>query len=313
MNREYRVLWLVCLLLAPVWSAVSPLLAADDAKEPEVISLTTKDGVGLKVTYYASSLGKQATPVILLADRKDSRSVYDNLAKRLQSPGKDDNHKSFAVLAVDLRGHGDSTKQSLPNGQTRQIDASKLGRKEVAAIVQFDMAAIRRFLVKKNDAGNLNLNRLSIVGAGLGASVAVNWAAIDWSFPPLAVGKQGQDVKALVLVSPKWTYQGLQLNQALRQPGVQQEIAFLIMYGKRDRRLVTDAKRIKKQLERYHPEPENPEPEKPNSLTFLTPDVGLQGTQFLTEAGRDAEDQIIQFLSFHVTDKDLEWTSRKHH
>ena len=62
-----------------------------------------------------------------------------------------------------------------------------------------DMEAVRKFLVDKNDAGELNLNKLCLVGSGMGASVAANWAVQDWSAPPLAVGKQGQDVKALVL------------------------------------------------------------------------------------------------------------------
>ena len=40
-----------------------------------------------------------------------------------------------------------------------------------------DMEAVRSFLVGKNDKEELNLNRLCIVGLGMGATVAVNWAA----------------------------------------------------------------------------------------------------------------------------------------
>ena len=83
------------------------------------------------------------------------------------------------------------------------------------------------------------------------------------------------------------------------------------MYGKRSRSLAADVKRIKKQLERYHPKPESPKPGKPHTLTILEPDVALQGTRLLTEAGRDAEDQIIRFLTTHVSEKDLEWSTRR--
>lgn len=287
--------------------------AQDRPKEPEVLSLRTKDGVEIVATYYASLAGKQATPVVLLADWKDSRSVYDELAKRLQAPREGDKHPSFAVVAVDLRGHGDSTRQRLPGGQTRTIDAARLDRRDIAAMVQFDMETVRRFLVTKNDAGELNINRLSLVGAGLGAMVAVNWAAVDWSAPPLAVGKQGQDVKALVLVSPQWSFKGLQLSTALRHPGVREEIAFLIMYGKRERSYVADVTRIEKQLERYHPKPESPVEGEPHSLTIIDPDTALQGTQFLTEPRLAApvQNAIITFLSVHVAEKDLLWSQRR--
>ena len=81
----------------------------------------------------------------------------------------------------------------------------------------------------KNDQGEINLNELSIIGVGLGASVATIWAAHDWAYPPLAVGKQGQDVKALVLVSPRWKNNGLLIQKAVQQRDVQREIALIMM------------------------------------------------------------------------------------
>lgn len=281
------------------------------APKPETVTFATKDGVTLTGTYYKSSAGKDATPVVLLADWKDSRAVFDSLAKRLQTPDAKagDKHPSFAVLTVDLRGHGDSTKQRMGN-QTRELDAAKIDRNMLGAMVAMDMNAVRRFLVEKNDAGELNINKLSLIGAGLGASVAVNWAALDWSYPPLAVGKQGQDVKALVLISPEWSYKGLQMNQALRQPGVREKVAMLLMYGSGERSNVADAKRIEKQLERYHPVPDNLPEGEPNSLASIGPSTKLQGTKFLTQGGAGAEDAIIKFLTIHVAKKEFPWTER---
>jgi pimeloyl-ACP methyl ester carboxylesterase len=281
------------------------------APKPETVTFQTKDGVALTGTYYKSSAGKDATPVVLLADWKDSRAVFDSIAKRLQTPDTKagDKHPSFAVLTVDLRGHGDSTKQRLGN-QTRDLDAAKIDRNMLGAMVAMDMNAVRRFLVEKNDAGELNINKLSLIGAGLGASVAVNWAALDWSYPPLAVGKQGQDVKALVLISPEWSYKGLQMNQALRQPGVREKVAMLLMYGSGERSNVADAKRIEKQLERYHPVPDNLPEGEPNSLASIGPSTKLQGTKFLTQAGANAEDAIIKFLTIHVAKKEFPWSER---
>ncbi len=305
------------LLMAVGLPSASAQRRPQQPPEPTVVTMTTKDGVELTGTYYPSTAGKDATPVVLLPDWKDSRAVYDQLARRLQAPrqgrgeSQGDQHKSFAVLSVDLRGHGDSTKQRGPGGVSRELDAARLDRNDLAAMVQFDMNAVRKFLVDENDAGKLNINRLSIVGAGLGASVAVNWAAIDWSFPPLAVGKQGQDVKGLVLISPNWSYKGLPMTKALRQPGVRERIAFLIMYGGGERSNTADAKRIEKQLERYHPRPDTLAEGEPNSLTLLSPDTKLQGTKLLIQAGAPAEDAIIKFLTVHVVEKDFAWSQRR--
>ena len=308
---SYGVLWMA-VLACGLGTGSNALAQSRKAPEPKIESLTTKDGVQLKVTYYASTEGKNATPVILLPDLKDSRSVVDSLARRMQTPDekRKDTHKSFAVLTVDLRGHGDSTTQVL-NGNRRTIDAAKLGRDDLFAMVRFDMEAVRSFLVEQNDAGKLNINRLSIVGAGLGASVAVNWAAVDWSAPPLAVGKQGQDVKALVLISPRWKNGALTLQNALRHPGVRQEIAFLMLYGDRERQAQSDVRRIEKQLEKFHPAPKNPSTDKPHDLVSLGAPTGLQGTKLLKEGGAEAENTIIKFLVDHVQSKDFEWTERK--
>ncbi|WP_425397610.1 alpha/beta hydrolase [Aeoliella sp.] len=309
-SRRFVAIWA---LSAVSLFVLAPAALAQDVPEPEVVTMRTKDGVELTGTYYQSTAGKDATPVVLLADWKDSRAVYAELAERMQRGGSKDEDgfdwESFAVLTVDLRGHGDSTKQRI-GSNTRELDAAKIDRNDLGAMVQYDMNAIRKFLVEKNDAGELNLNKLSIVGAGLSSSVGVSWSLIDWSFPPLAIGKQGQDVKGLVLVSPQWSYKGLQMTKPLRHPGVREKIAFLIMYGGEDRKSAADARRIEKQLERYHPVPDDLEEGEPNSLALMGPATKLQGTQLLTQGGDKAELAIIKFLNSHVAQRDFEWMKR---
>ncbi len=283
---------------------------AKKAPEPETVELKTKDGVGLTITYFESMAGKDAVPVVMLPDWKDARSVYDSLAKRLQQPGEKDSYPSFAVVTVDLRGHGDSTKQTLPNGNKRELDAAKLDREDYAAMITQDMPAVRAFLRDKNDAAKLNLNKLTLLGSGLGASIAVNWAAIDWSYPPLAVQKQGQDVKALILVSPQWKWKAVPMQDALRQPGLRQQVAFMMMFGKRDRGIAADVKRIYGQLDNYHPEPAAGS-EATRDLVVLPADNALQGTKLLKEAGAAAEKRITDFLREHVVEKEHEWLQRR--
>jgi pimeloyl-ACP methyl ester carboxylesterase len=284
---------------------------------PEKVTLTTDDGVQLSATFYPSSLGKNAVPVVMLADHKVAQSVYAPLAIRLQSPSEGDatanvppdTHESFAVLTVDLRGHGDSLKQTLPNGNTRTLDATKLNRQDLAAMVALDMKAVRKFLVDKNDTGKLNINALSIVGAELGATVAVNWAATDWAWPALATGKQGQDVKALVLISPTWKFRGLSMQQALRQQGLQKEVAVLMLYGKQGKPETADVKRIFELLAKHHPNSETKEKGKLTDLQEIGADINVQGTQLLKN--RSAENVIIAFLQEFVVAKEFPWSKRR--
>ncbi|MEX2168727.1 MAG: hypothetical protein WD851_05425 [Pirellulales bacterium] len=301
-----------------IFAVVAPARAQSSGPEPpRKLTLTTDDGVELAVTYYPSSLGKQAVPVVMLADHQTSQSVFAPLATRLHAPAEGDTaanspadaHQSFAVLTVDLRGHGDSLAQRLPNGSTRQIDATNLNRQDLAAMVTFDMKAVRKFLVDENDTGKLNINALSLVGAELGATVAVNWAATDWAWPPLAVGKQGQDVKALVLVSPAWKFRGLNVQNALQQPGLRTGVAVLMLYGKEDKKVSADVKRIYELLEKHHPRLASADPDELHDLMEIGAEIKIQGTQLLKN--KSAENRIIAFLETFVVEKNFPWSKRR--
>jgi pimeloyl-ACP methyl ester carboxylesterase len=278
--------------------------------------LQSRDGVELSVNFYPSrasqdpALGKQVTPVVLLHDEKDTQGIFSSLVSRLQQAGQRPNDPSFAVVTVDLRGHGASTRQTAPNGQVRELDAAKLSRNDVLAMSAYDMEAVRKMLVDKNDAGELNLNKLCLVGVGLGATVAVNWAAQDWSAPPLLVGKQGQDVKALVLVSPRWKYRGIMLQQAMKQADMKRGAAWMIIYGSEASSQAADARRIMKQLERFHPEPES-NSTVPRGLVEMPLQSSLEGSGLLGQMSQNIDESIVNFLITNVASQDLPWSKRR--
>ncbi len=305
--------WIVLGLLGWVVAGASTASAQGSfrAPPPEELKLTTLDGVKLAATYYPSNLGREAVPIVLLHDFKESRTVFNSLAKALQSPG-DESGDSRAVITVDLRGHGESTVQASGNGQTRDLEASRLRARDFEAMYLQDMEAVRRFLVEENDAGQLNLNSLCLLGAGMGANVATYWAAKDWSTPRLATLKQGQDVKSLILVSPEWKFNGLPLLIPLRQPGVRQEISFFIVYGDQASKAKKDAKNLHKNLVRFHPDPPRDKEKELKDLFMIKLPTKLQGTTLLTSREFKMVPYLNTFIDARITRKRFQWVSREH-
>jgi hypothetical protein len=184
----------------------SPKADKEELGPPEVISLTTKDNVVLKCTYYPGEKSKTTVPLILLHDwdgnRKDMAAMADYLQK---------NYK-FAVIVPDLRGHGESTEVV---GAEQPLLASSIKKEETALIVN-DIERCKKFLMEKNNLGELNIEMLTLVAIGKANVVAVQWALNDWRWPRLGGLKQGQDVKAVMMISPERKLLGLTMTQNLK-------------------------------------------------------------------------------------------------
>jgi alpha-beta hydrolase superfamily lysophospholipase len=284
-------------VVAPV-QAVAPA-SAETRKLPAPIEevLTTHDGVQLVVTFLPGSKGKDSVPIILLHMYKGGRKDFRDLALYLQSLG-------HAVLIPDLRGHGASTKMA--TGTT--LDLSKVAYQK---IVDADMEALKAYLMAKNNKQELNIDKLCVVGAELGASVAALWAQVDWSWPPLATGKQGQDVKALVLISPQYVCKTLKLADALGgHSPVVKELSVLLIVGERNATFLKDTKRIYDILKRYHPEPPPERKQENQDLFLLKLPTDLQGTNLQT-VKKPAIDQLIgQFIELRLVKKNIPWRDR---
>ncbi len=312
MNRRHLQKWFFLILAFCVGMSPAFVEAQRTRRSsgPEEIKLTTKDGVKLKGTYYASSLGRDAVPVVMLHDFKESRRVFGGLATALQDPS-DSDRDSRAVITIDLRGHGESTTQVSRDGRSRDLEASRLKPGDFQDMVLQDMEAVRKFLVEKNDAGELNLNKLCLVGSGMGANVATYWAAADWSAPLLATRKQGQDVKALVLASPEWGFRGLPLLKPLRHADVRQRLSFFIVYGEHDSKARKDAKVVHKNLAKYHPEPSPDKIREQKDLFVFPLRTKLQGTRLLTDPDFGMLSKLDAFIDARLTQKNFDWIKRR--
>ncbi|MGC3970404.1 MAG: hypothetical protein QM775_24645 [Pirellulales bacterium] len=214
----------VCLVAAV---AVSPATGQDLAKlpPPEELILDTKDGVKLAATYLASNKGKDAPAIILLHMFKGNRRDVLALGELLQKEG-------CAVIMPDLRGHGESTT-AFVNGKEVKFEAATMPVGQFANMITQDMEAVKKKLVEENNAGKLNIERLGIVGAEMSNQVAAKWTVMDWSWPVLPSRKQGQDVKAIVMLSPTMSFRTLNMSRDLQDPKspIRDKISLLFVAG----------------------------------------------------------------------------------
>lgn len=311
-NYWHRRPLLSALSGAVVCLALTPALQAQTAAEkkippPEDVSLQTGDGVELKATFYPGTKGKESVPVMMLHMWKGSRADYDALARYLQQLG-------HAVIVPDLRGHGRSTRIRRPGREPVEMEAALLKAADFQNMVRYDVESVKSYLLEKNNAGELNIEKLTVVGAEMGASVAINWAALDWSWQQLPNLKQGRDVKALVLISPEFAFKGMPIKQAISSPAVRQDLSMMFIVGAQDPRAVREARRIYTTLERFHPLPAASERAEKQDLFFLDNlKTSLQGTKILGERALTPppEQQIAQFIQLRLVAKSFPWTNRK--
>ncbi|MBN1395081.1 MAG: alpha/beta fold hydrolase [Pirellulales bacterium] len=278
---------------------------------PQDLVLETGDGVQLALTYYPSFQGKQAIPIVLLHGWKQTRNEYKDLAPALQALG-------HAVVVPDLRGHGESTRRKDARRDER-LDAATMPPSQFALMVVEDMKAVKDFLWNKNNEGELNIDKLCIVGADMGASVALDFAwydAVGYNYGGVYYGplKLGRFVKALVLISPEWSFRGLPLRRAAADPAVQSDISMLILAGKRDAKAMGGAKRIYKVFERFHPEPTGDDKLDKQTLFLGGLDTSLQGTKLLDprfNLGGLIADFIYRRLVKSSESQEWSWKERK--
>ncbi len=175
---------------------------------PERVLLESKDGVELRADWFAGVDGKETMPIILVHDwdgeRRDLKAFAEKVRKEL----------SAAVIVPDLRGHGEST---FVKGSEKELDRKRFKKTQMLTMAE-DIDSCRRFLQKKNDLGELNLDLLTVVVSGKNCVHAVNWCISDWSWEPIGGIKQGQNVKALVMVSPRKKFKSMSITAGLKTP-----------------------------------------------------------------------------------------------
>jgi pimeloyl-ACP methyl ester carboxylesterase len=143
------------------------------AKAQEQVSFLTWDGITIHGDWYAAKDASIRVLILLHMNRSD-RSHWKDFAS-IASP------QNFYVLAIDLRGHGESTEST--SGPIHFDSLADDDYTNMALDVDAAVEWVR-------SQANLKSASIGIIGASIGANVALNYAA---NHPQIA---------AIILLSP---------------------------------------------------------------------------------------------------------------
>ncbi len=294
----------LCLVLLPstVWGQAAKKPISEDKV------LLTKDGARINVTYYPSSAGKNAPVAILLHGKGGNRLVWQTGVGQIPSFAAALQQNDFAVVTVDLRGHGQNIANDGATPANKKADSIKLTGRDYAAMVAFDVETVKKFLLDEHENEKLNVNKLAIVGADFSAIVSLVYTDFDWGKEPYddaAIPAQrtprGQDVRALILISPDSTVPGLVPIPAIARVRALQ-MPVLIAVGEKD---TLDKGAAKKLADQIMPKKED----KPHVFLETYP-FKFRGTDLLNK-GTKLEAQMFKFLDDYVKKSPGEWRTRK--
>jgi hypothetical protein len=307
------------LILGLLMSLVScaPVLA--QASSPEKVRIETRDGVQLRGTFY-SGAGRSHPGVLFVHELGDDSQHrgWKELAKALQKEG-------FAVLAFDLRGHGESTEVDdntfwspvFPNramvrsSDPQNIRYKNFDRRYYPALAN-DIAAAKAFLDRKNDAGECNSSNLIVIGAGSGATLAAIWINAEWHrfqftpgtfgiAPQIASAPEGEKILAAIFVSidPVLGGRSINLPALLDVPGRLRKMPIVLMHGDghvSDKRV---ARGIEKSLKSYQ--------KLPLTGAVAIPNAGTDRGTDLLQPGLGTNKAILDYLETVMEEKGEDW------
>jgi pimeloyl-ACP methyl ester carboxylesterase len=181
-SRDFIPVVRALCLASSIVSAISTLVLAAPQDRSRV-TFQTPDGFTIAATMLE---GRRPAPAIVLVHMLGrSRRDWEPAAEKLADEG-------FTTLAIDLRGHGESS----PAGGADE-------RAKLASMVA-DVRTAKRFLETRSD---VLPGRIGLAGASLGASLVALTAGDDPS------------IRSIALLSPSLDYRGLRIDAAMRKYG----------------------------------------------------------------------------------------------
>ena len=206
------------------YNRISPQGGTGGLTESEIMkkaSFQTTDGVEIVANYWHGS----EKAVLLLHMMPATKESWNNFAAAL-------NKENFSILAIDLRGHGESTQQ---DGNI--LDYNRFSDEQHQESIKDVDAAVR--YMKNNGAAEIY-----IAGASIGANLAIQYQA------------QHKEIKKTILLSAGANYRGILTEPAAENLSADQDV--FLAAGAYDGNTVSDANQTaslikgKKQVKIYN-------------------------------------------------------------
>lgn len=182
--KRYVAVCFLALTLLPIGACTRNNAAG--VPEGAEVQFNTADGFRIHGTMFSPE-GERPPGLILVHMLGSDRSSWRNFARKAQQAG-------FMCLAYDMRGHGESTLQ---DGQPKSFAAFTDADWAAATA---DIEAAKKALVEQGaDPANL-----AIIGASIGANLALVYAQGD------------RDIQTVVMLSPGLDYKSIRTESVMK-------------------------------------------------------------------------------------------------
>ncbi|MEP0813298.1 MAG: alpha/beta fold hydrolase [bacterium] len=217
MRRHFLLLAFLAAFSGAVFAP--PRALADEEYTTERITYRTSDGVNIAGTFFRpAKLRMQKVPVVIMLHMLSrSRNDWNAIAPLVMAEG-------YCALAIDLRGHGESLEFDQAGRTWREF-----GDGDFRSML-LDVSGAVSYLATRKE---VNTDRIAIIGASIGANLAINYAAQD------------RHVRTVVLLSPGLNYRGIETMPAAERYGTR---AIMIVASESDNPSAADSRALYERL-----------------------------------------------------------------
>ncbi|MEM5777851.1 MAG: alpha/beta fold hydrolase [Candidatus Aenigmatarchaeota archaeon] len=150
------------------------------------VNFKTDDGFIIYGNFYEPE-NTNGKALILLHMLRTEKSYWHDFAEKLKQKG-------YTVLAIDLRGHGESVFKN-----NKKITWQDFNENDFRNMV-LDVKAAKLFLIEKG----FDERKIGLIGASIGANTALNYAAMD------------EEIRVVAVLSPGLNYRGVTTEEAIK-------------------------------------------------------------------------------------------------